>query len=146
MSPWPNAPACSGTWRAGPRNGRRCGCGNPQRLPRALDRRETTDLLGSLRTWRDRAIAGLMLFSGLRSCEVLALEVTDVDVGARWLRVTGKGSKERRVPLDVDVAGVIQTYLLAERPDTMSRRLFVVAKGPHRRRLPPTRQRSPRPR
>jgi len=87
-----------------------------------------------------------MLFSGLRSCEVLALEVTDVDVGARWLRVTGKGSKERRVPLDVDVAGVIQTYLLAERPDTMSRRLFVVAKGPHRRRLPPRRQRSPRPR
>ena len=104
----------------------------PKRLPRALDRRETTDLLGSLRTWRDRAIAGLMLFSGLRSCEVLALDVTDVDVGARWLRVTGKGGMERRVPLDVDVAGVIQTYLLAERPDTMSRRLFVVAKGPHR--------------
>jgi len=49
----------------------------PKRLPRALDRRETTDLLGSLRTWRDRAIAGLMLFSGLRSCEVLALDVTD---------------------------------------------------------------------
>ena len=31
--------------------------------------------------------------------------------------MNGKGSKERRVPLDVDVAGVIQTYLLAERPD-----------------------------
>lgn len=104
----------------------------PKRLPRALDRRETTDLLGSLRTWRDRAIAGLMLFSGLRSCEVLALDVTDVDIGARWLRVTGKGAKERRVPLDVDVAGVIQTYLLAERPDTTNPRLFVVAKGPHR--------------
>lgn len=104
----------------------------PRRLPRALDRRETTDLLGSLRTWRDRAIAGLMLFCGLRSCEVLALDVTDVDIGARWLRVTGKGAKERRVPLDVDVAGVIQTYLLAERPDTASSRLFVVAKGPHR--------------
>ncbi|HEX2806925.1 MAG TPA: tyrosine-type recombinase/integrase [Kineosporiaceae bacterium] len=104
----------------------------PRRLPRALDRRETTDLLGSLRTWRDRAIAGLMLFCGLRSCEVLALDVTDVDVGGRWLRVTGKGAKQRRVPLDVDVAGVIQTYLLAERPDTASTRLFVVAKGPHR--------------
>lgn len=104
----------------------------PRRLPRALNRRETTDLLGSLRSWRDRAIAGLMLFSGLRSCEVLALNVTDVDIGARWLRVTGKGGKERRVPLDVDVAGVIQTYLLAERPDTTSSRLFVVAKGPNR--------------
>jgi site-specific recombinase XerD len=73
-----------------------------------------------------------MLFCGLRSGEVLALDVADVDIGGRWLRVMGKGAKERRVPLDVDVAGVIQTYLLAERPDTVSRRLFVVAKGPSR--------------
>ena len=104
----------------------------PQRLPRALDRAEVVALLESLRTWRDRAIAGLMLFCGLRAGEVLALEVGDVDIGGRWLRVMGKGAKERRVPLDVDVAGVIQTYLLAERPETTSRRLFVVAKGPNR--------------
>jgi integrase/recombinase XerD len=104
----------------------------PRRLPRPLDRRETADLLGSLRSWRDRAIAGLMLLCGLRSCEVLAMDVADVDVGARWLRVSGKGGKERRVPLDVDVAGLIQAYLLAERPETDSTRLFVVAKGPHR--------------
>ena len=45
----------------------------------------------------------------------------------------GKGDKERRVPLDADVAGLIQTYLLAERPETSrARALFVVAKGPHR--------------
>lgn len=104
----------------------------PQRLPRALKRDEVTALLASLRTWRDRAIAGLMVFCGLRAGEVLSLEVDDVDVGSRWLRVTGKGGKERRVPLDVDVAGVIQTYLLAERPETSSSRLFVVAKGPNR--------------
>ena len=101
----------------------------PQRLPRALDRDEVVALVGSLRTWRDRAIAGLMVFCGLRAGEVLSLEVTDVDIGGRWLRVNGKGSKERRVPLDVDVAGVIQTYLLAERPETQTSRLFVVAKG-----------------
>jgi integrase/recombinase XerD len=101
----------------------------PQRLPRALDRKEVVALLGSLRTWRDRAIAGLMVFCGLRSGEVLNLEVKDVDIGGRWLLVRGKGSKERRVPLDVDVAGTIQTYLLAERPETDSAHLFVVAKG-----------------
>jgi integrase len=106
----------------------------PRRLPRSLDRDEVTALLGSLRTWRDRAMAGLMLFCGLRSGEVLALDVGDVDVGSRWLRVSGKGAKERRVPLDVDVAGVIQTYLLAERPATSSPRLFIVAKGPNRGR------------
>lgn len=104
----------------------------PQRLPRALDTGDVVALVGSLRTWRDRAMAGLMVFCGLRAGEVLALDVRDVDIGGRWLRVNGKGSKERRVPLDVDVAGVIQTYLLAERPETQTSRLFVVAKGPNR--------------
>lgn len=104
----------------------------PRRLPRGLDRSEAAALVGSLRTWRDRAIAGLMLYSGLRSAEVLSLDVRDVDIGRRWLRVIGKGDKERRVPIDVEVAGVIQTYLLAERPETPSPRLFVVAKGPNR--------------
>lgn len=103
-----------------------------RRLPATLERDEVVALLESLRTWRDRAIAGLMLFSGLRSCEVLTLDVTDVDIGVRWVRVWGKGRKERRVPLDLDVAGVIQTYLLAERPETDSSRLFIVAKGPTR--------------
>jgi integrase len=71
-----------------------------------------------------------MLYCGLHGGEVLALEVADVDVGGRWLRVWAKGAKERRVPLDVDVGGLIQTYLLAELPETASTRLFVVAKGP----------------
>ena len=104
----------------------------PRRLPRALNRHETAQLVASLQTWRDRALAGLMLLSGLRSGELLTLEVTDVDIGARWVRVMGKGAKERRVPLDVEVAGLIQTYLLAERPESTSTRLFLVAKGPNR--------------
>ena len=104
----------------------------PRRLPRGLDRFETAALLGSFRTDRDRAIAGLMLFSGLRSAEVLGLAVRDVDIGGRWIRVLGKGDKERRVPLDVDVAGLVQRYLFAERPDSASTTLFLVAKGPHR--------------
>jgi site-specific recombinase XerD len=104
----------------------------PRRLPRGLDGAEVAALVGSMRTWRDRGIAGLMLYSGLRSAEVLGLNVRDVDIGGRWVRVIGKGDKERRVPLDTEVAGVIQAYLLAERPATSSPRLFVVAKGPHR--------------
>ena len=104
----------------------------PRRLPRGLDRAETAALLASFRTDRDRAVAGLMLLSGLRSAEVLGLRVADVDIGGGWVRVTGKGDKERRVPVDPDVAGLIQSYLLAERPETSSPALFVVAKGPHR--------------
>lgn len=104
----------------------------PRRLPRGLDRGEVTALLASFRSDRDRAIAGLMLFCGLRSAEVLGLEVRDVDIGGGWLRVIGKGDKERRVPLDPDVGSLLQAYLLAERPVTASAALFVVAKGPHR--------------
>ena len=59
-----------------------------------------------------------MLFSGLRSAEVLALTVADVDIARGWARVTGKGGRERRVPVDAQVAGWVQTYLLAERPET----------------------------
>ena len=104
----------------------------PRRLPQALEQAEAAGLLASFRTWRDRAIAGLMLYCGLRSAEVLGLDVADADIGGRWLKVTGKGSRERRVPLDGDVASVIQVYLLAERPETASPRLFVAAKGPSR--------------
>lgn len=104
----------------------------PRRLPRALAAEETTTLLGSLRSRRDLAMAGLMLYCGLRSCEVLALAVTDIDIGARWLSVHGKGGKDRRVPLDDDLAAVLAAYLLTERPETTSPTLFVVAKGPTR--------------
>lgn len=104
----------------------------PRRLPQALSQPEAAELLASFRTWRDRAIAGLMLYCGLRSAEVLGLDVADADIGGRWLKVLGKGQRERRVPLDADVASVIQVYLLAERPESGSGRLFLVAKGPNR--------------
>lgn len=104
----------------------------PRRLPAALSLAEAAELVGSLRTWRDRAIAGLMLWCGLRSSEVLGLDVKDVDIGGRWVTVMGKGAKQRRVPLDADVASLIDVYLLAERPASDSARLFLVAKGPHR--------------
>lgn len=104
----------------------------PRRLPTALPQPDAAELLASFRTWRDRAIAGLMLYCGLCSAEVLALDVADVDIGGRWLQVIGKGRRERRVPLDADVASVIQVYLLAERPDSVSGCLFLAAKGPNR--------------
>lgn len=103
----------------------------PRRLPRSLNAAETAALMGSFRTWRDRGIAGLMLFSGLRGSEVLALDMPDVDIGRGSARVIGKGNRERSVPVDPEVAGIIQTYLLEERPETESTALFVVMKGPN---------------
>jgi site-specific recombinase XerD len=117
---------------ATPRGRSRLRVREPRRLPRGLERWEAQALMASFRGWRDRAIAGLMLLSGLRSAEVLGLAVSDVDIGRRWVRVLGKGERERRVPIDSEVAGAIQTYLLSERPETRASALFVVAKGPTR--------------
>ncbi|MDA8333479.1 MAG: site-specific integrase [Peptococcaceae bacterium] len=54
----------------------------PKRLPRALTPAEVERLIGSFRTYRDKAMSMLMLYGGLRSSEVLALKVRDVDLGA----------------------------------------------------------------
>jgi site-specific recombinase XerD len=104
----------------------------PRRLPRGLRREEVAELLASFRTVRDQAIAGLMLFSGLRSAEVLRLAVDDVDIALGWARVLGKGDKERRVPVDREVCELVQSYVLTQRPDSERRALFLVAKGPTR--------------
>jgi site-specific recombinase XerD len=124
---------------AAPRPASKLRVRQPRRLPKGLDAGQATALLDSFRSWRDKAIAGLMLLSGLRSAEVLALNVGDVDIPRGWALVTGKGDKERRVPVDAEVAGLIQTYLLLERPGadadgTAASRLFLVAKGPNRGR------------
>jgi integrase/recombinase XerC len=116
--------------RPRPRSGLRLR--EPRRLPRGLQADEAQALLRSFHTLRDRTIAGLMLLSGLRSAEVLSLQIRDVDIPRGWARVIGKGDKERRVPLDPEVAGLLQRYLLVERPETDAREVFVVAKGPHR--------------
>lgn len=106
----------------------------PRRLLRALTTSECSALLGIPHSRRDLAMAGLMLYCGLRSCEVLSLTVADVDIGGRGLMVHGKGDKDRRVPLDEDVAAVVNAYLLRERPDTDATALFIVARGPNRGR------------
>lgn len=100
-------------------------------MPRGLSREESAPLLGSFRSWRDRAIGGLMLLSGLRSAEVLGLRVSDVDIARRWVRVLGKGGKERSVPST-------PTWPARSKPicwpnaETDADALFVVAKGAHR--------------
>jgi integrase len=88
---------------AKPRSRSRLRVREPRRLLRGLTREESAALLGTFRTWRDCAIAGLTLLSGLRSAEVLGLMAADVDIARRWVRVIGKRDKERRVPIDLDV-------------------------------------------
>jgi integrase/recombinase XerC len=60
---------------------------------------------------RDRAAFELLYGSGLRVAELCALDVEDVDLRARTLRVTGKGRKERMVPIGTPAARALGDYL-----------------------------------
>lgn len=86
----------------------------------------------SFRTFRDLALVGLMLLDGLRSCEVLALQLADLQLADAQMRVRGKGNKQRIMPLPEEIRGVLEKYLHLERPLTNSPSLFVCLKGHHR--------------
>ncbi len=97
----------------------------------------STQSLGSsaagtdLRTRRDRSIVLLMLLGGLRAGEVRSLRLADVDMGLRRVRVTGKGGKERIVPVDGAFFAELAAYLREERPARCaSPECFVVLRGP----------------
>ena len=99
-------------------------------VPLSVD--EVARFWASFRTARDLAIVGLMLMHGLRSGEVLALNPEDVLLSEGQLRVRGKGSKLRFLPLAPETTQLIDHYLRLERPDPCSAALFVVLKGPAR--------------
>ena len=104
----------------------------PQRLIVPLTAAQVATFWRSFRTFRDLALIGLMLLDGLRSCEVLALQMEDLQLADAHLRVLGKGSKERLLPLPGELIQVLQNYLRLERPLTNSSYLFVSLKGRQR--------------
>lgn len=102
-----------------------------RRLPESLTAEEVGAFLADLGTHRDRAIVLLMLLGGLRSAEVRGLLLADVDVGARQVKVLGKGSKQRIVPVDRAFFAELTAYLRTERPAGLpTPECFVVLRGP----------------
>jgi integrase/recombinase XerC len=75
----------------------------PVRLPRALSMQDVQNLLENgpkgKSSVRDRAALELLYGSGLRVAELVSLDWEDLDLQERWVRVTGKGDKERIVPV-----------------------------------------------
>jgi tyrosine recombinase XerC len=66
---------------------------------------------------RDRAIIELLYGSGLRVAELCGLGVWDVDIDERRVRVMGKGSKERVVPMSDFAAEAVEVYVRSGRPE-----------------------------
>jgi len=100
-------------------------------LPESLEADDIEVFLADLNTYRDRAITLAMLLGGLRASEVRTLRLADVDIGMRQVKVTGKGSKQRIVPIDRAFFGELRAYLDGERPKGLSTaECFVVLRGP----------------
>jgi integrase/recombinase XerC len=98
----------------------------PKKLPEVMTPDQTNNLLNGVAEGkvtrphpaRDRAIFELLYGCGLRVSELVGLNLHDIDRTAGWLRVRGKGRKERQVPLPGQAAQALERYL-AERPVVM---------------------------
>lgn len=105
-------------------------------LPKALPEEQVRALLASCDPdtevgQRDRAILAVLSRLGLRTGEVAALRLEDIDWRCGELVITGKGPRSERLPLPSDVGQAIVSYLTGWRPKTDARHVFVCANAPH---------------
>ena len=79
---------------------------------------------------RDLAIFELLYGCGLRISELVGLNLDDFDFSERWVRVRGKGRKERQVPFPGKAARALERYLAAREPTAHGERaLFLNHRG-----------------
>ena len=76
-------------------------------MVRLLDMPDSSSVLGR----RDRAILELFYASGLRLSELVGLDIDDVNLGSRTVRVLGKGRKERLVPFNRSTEAALRAWL-----------------------------------
>lgn len=110
----------------------------PRRLPKPLSVEDMTRLLAqpdaaTPQGLRDRAVLETLYGAGLRISELVGLDIDDVDLEEGSVRVFGKGSKERDVPLGRYAREAISAYLTRVRPHIATRRsraaLFLNLRG-----------------
>jgi integrase/recombinase XerC len=101
----------------------------PERVVVPLSAEQVARFWRSFRSARDLAIVALMLLNGLRSREVLALQLEDLLFSEAQIRVHGQGSRVRMLPLPPETVRILQCYLKTERPLTNAPEVFVCLKG-----------------
>jgi site-specific recombinase XerD len=94
----------------------------PRRLPNAPTKAEIDGIFElaegeSPLALRNRSLLELLYSGGLRSAEVVGLDLADVDFERELVHVRGKGGKERVVPLGEEAAHQLARYLRAGRPE-----------------------------
>lgn len=102
----------------------------PRRLPRPLTQPEAARLLdgqpSSRHRWelieRDVAILETLYGGGVRASELVGLDLRDLDLARGMLKVMGKGSKERLVPVGQKAIAALDRYLRHGRPELLRKR------------------------
>ena len=82
---------------------------------------------------RDRALIELLYATGMRVSELVSLRPSDINLEASYLTCTGKGDKQRIVPIGDEACDWVRKYLRQSRPSLLGKRnsprLFVNARG-----------------
>lgn len=108
------------------------------RVPKSLSEADVDALLAAPREddalgLRDRAMLEVLYASGLRVSELVSLRLLEANLDAGVVRVTGKGSRERLVPLGEEAVARVRRYLSSARGEllgrTQSEQLFVTRRG-----------------
>ena len=110
-----------------------------QNIPKFLNREQIDALLAAPDTTRpnglrDHAMLELLYATGLRVSELCGLRMTDIEAEFGILRVTGKGNKQRLVPIGRPALEAVAEWQRAGRPQMLKKRraspyLFVTARG-----------------
>lgn len=107
-------------------------------IPKFLNREQTEQLIAAPDTTkpsgqRDRAMFELLYATGIRVSELVNLKTSNLDTGLGLIRVTGKGNKQRIVPVHAGALRAIAEYVadgrLALLKQRVSPSLFVTARG-----------------
>jgi integrase/recombinase XerD len=107
-------------------------------LPRYLSVEDVDRLMAqpdvaTPRGLRDRALIELIYATGMRVSELISLRPADVNLEASYLTCTGKGDKQRIVPIGDEAARWVRQYIRESRPTLLGKRrsprLFVNARG-----------------
>lgn len=110
----------------------------PSRLPKALSENDVAKLLDSTfadtpKGIRDAAVLETLYASGMRVSEVASLRVNDVNFSAGNALVTGKGSKQRMVPIHPFALARLRDYITKARPQLSASEatdaLFISTRG-----------------
>ena len=110
----------------------------PRALPKTLTEADVERLLDSAEIntplgLRDRAMLETLYATGLRVSELVGLKLTAVNLSDGVVRVTGKGNKDRLVPLGEEAVQWLKRYLAEARPLLLEKKLsdavFVTARG-----------------